>query len=139
MRKMSFRLAAGIIAGSLVLAAAPAKAKDPFCADRQATRRSFRQLCDFVSKEKRDVPTIFIGGYYMRTLVAGYQIFGEQRYLDAAIAYADGLLKKQSPRGYWPTGYGNIYLADTGSALGLFITLDRHVDKQRRRKYFSSR
>ena len=136
MRRICFRLAAGILAGVLMLAAAPPKVKSPFCTDRQATLRSFRNLCEFISKEKRNVPTIFIGGYYMRTLVAGYQIFGEKRYLDVAIAYADGLLKKQSSRGYWPTGYGNIYLADTGSALGLFITLDRHVDKQRRERYF---
>jgi hypothetical protein len=67
----------------------------------------------------------------MRTLVAGYEILGEQRYLDVATAYADGLVKKQMERGYWGSGYGDIELADTGSPLGLFSVLYRHADKDR--------
>jgi hypothetical protein len=109
-----------------------------FCSDYKATREYFHQFCDYVAAEKRDVKYIFIGGYYMRDLVAGYRIFGEKRYLDTAIAYADGLLAKQSPRGYWQTGYSRVYLADTGSALGLFIVLYDHVDKERQRKYFEA-
>jgi hypothetical protein len=80
----------------------------------------------------------YIGGYYMRTLVAGYKVFGNQRYLNTAIAYADGLLKKQNSRGYWLTGYGGIEVADTGSALGLFSVLYKHVDKGRQEKYVSA-
>ncbi|MGH7946379.1 MAG: hypothetical protein ACREF9_15420 [Opitutaceae bacterium] len=85
--------------------------------------------------EKADFRTIFIGGYYMRTLVAGSRILEDHRYLDTAIAYADSLLTRQSPRGYWGTGYGNVYLADTGSALGLFIVLHKHVSSERKQKY----
>lgn len=109
-----------------------------FCADDKAAREYFHKFCDYVAAEKQDVKYIFIGGYYMRDLVAGYQIFGERRYLDVAIAYADSLLAKQSPRGYWQTGYSRLYLADTGSALGLFIALYDHVDKERQRKYFEA-
>lgn len=81
---------------------------------------------------------IYVGGYYMRTLVAGYEILGDRRYLDTAIAYGDYLLQKQMPNGLWPTGYGPVYLADTGSALGLFIVLYKHVDQNRQKEYFTA-
>lgn len=71
----------------------------------------------------------------MRDLVAGYEIFGDRKYLDTAIAYADELLKKQMPSGFWATGYGPVYLADTGSAVGLFAVLYKHVDQARQKKY----
>ena len=129
----------------LLLPAAGAQPKSPFCTDCSATRQFFKQLCDYIVAEKSDFTantksarTIFTNGYYMRTLVAGYRILGERQYLDTAIRYGDILLEKQSPRGYWGTGYGNIYLADTGSALGLFAVLHRHVDQGRRRRYLES-
>ena len=62
---------------------------NPFCANEKATREYFHKLCDYIAEQKQDVPVIFIGGYYMRDLVAGYKMFGEKRYLDTAIAYAD--------------------------------------------------
>lgn len=74
----------------------------------------------------------------MRDLVAGYEIFGDRKYLDTAIAYGDYLLKKQMPDGFWATGYGPIYLADTGSALGLLIVLYKHVDPVRQKQYFDA-
>lgn len=106
-----------------------------FIDDAVAGKTALRELCDHIVAEKKDFPIIFIGGYYMRTLVAASQILDEPRYLEAAIAYADFLLEKQSPRGYWGTGYGDIFLADTGSALGLFIVLSKHVSAERREKY----
>ena len=124
----------------LLLPAAPALRGTPFCADSKCTqtRDFFKQLCDYIVREKTTFPVIYVGGYYMRTLVAGYEIFGEQRYLDAAVGYADGLLKKQNPQGYWLTGYGGIELADTGCALELFSVLYKHVDKDRQEKYVSA-
>ncbi|MEO7005266.1 MAG: hypothetical protein ABI064_07480 [Acidobacteriaceae bacterium] len=74
----------------------------------------------------------------MRDLVAGYESFGDQRYLETAIAYGDYLLQKQLPNGFWATGYGPVYLADTGSALGLFIALYNHVDRHRQKEYFDA-
>ncbi len=127
------------IALVIVLAAGlQAKTESRYCDDCSATRAFFRKHCDYVLAHRQDHKTIFIGGYYARTLVAGYRIFGDRSYLEAAIAYGDKLLALQSPRGYWPTGYGNIYLADTGSALGLFIALYNDVDAERRHKYFSA-
>ena len=117
--------------GSSGLAAQPS----PFCSDCTATRSNLRDLCDYIVKNKRDMPTIFVAGYYMRTLVAGYQILGDQRYLDVALAHGDALLKKQMPNGYWGTGYGSIYLADTANALGEILTLQKHADPARRASY----
>jgi hypothetical protein len=132
----------GILAGFLCAWAftAAARADSIFCpgGDCQATRASFKQLCDFILEKRSNLKKIYTGSYYMRNLVAGYEIFGEQRYLDAAIAYADGLLEKQSARGYWGTGYGDIFLADTGSALGLFAVLNKHVDPARQKRYLEA-
>jgi hypothetical protein len=125
---------------ALILSPAPAVGAGEFCSDSgcTATRQLFKQLCDFIAEKKSNVPIIYTGGYYIRTLVAGYEILGEQRYLDVATAYADGLVKKQMARGYWGSGYGDVELADTGSALGLFSVLYRHVDKDRQQKYLAA-
>jgi hypothetical protein len=123
-----------------LLLTAPAPQSSPFCVDSgcNATRQLLRSLCDFIVKSRSTYPTIYIGGYYMRTLVAGYEVLGDRRYLDAAIAYGDYLLGKQMPNGFWASGYGTVYLADTGSALGLFIVLYRHVDRARQKRYFEA-
>lgn len=125
------------VAGPLACSAAQPPSS-PLCSDCAATRLAFRRLCDYIVTEKADFPAIFVGGYYMRALVAGSEIFGERRYLQTAEAYADKLLAKQSPKGYWATGYGNIYLADTGSALGLLAVLYKHVPPEKQREYFQS-
>ena len=124
----------------LSVASALAQPTNEFCANSNCTptRQTLRNICDFIVKEKSTFPTIYVGGYYMRTLVAGYEVFGDHRYLDAAIAYGDYLLGKQMSSGFWATGYGPVYLADTGSALGLFIVLYNHVDHERQKKYFDA-
>ena len=120
--------------------AALAQHASPFCSDANCvkTRATLKDICDLIVKEKSNYPTIYIAGYYMRTLVAGYEIFGNRQYLDTAIAYADSLLARQMPNGFWQTGYGPVYMADTGSALGLFIVLYKHVDHERQQKYFDA-
>jgi hypothetical protein len=133
-----FFLVAGLLLAVPAARSAPAALPVPapaFVEDEVASKQALRQLSDYILAEKKDFPIIFIGGYYMRTLVAASRILGEPRYLEAAIDYADKLLAKQSPRGYWGTGYGDIFLADTGSALGLFIVLHKHVDAGRQQKY----
>jgi len=47
----------------------------------------------------KNTTAIFMSGYYMRTLVAGYEILGDRRYLDTAIAYGDYLGGKQMSNG----------------------------------------
>ena len=138
MKKHTISLIVAALIMSSFLACIKRKSKSPFCEDYNATRQSFKQLCDFISQEKAQVPIIFIGGYYMRTLAAGYRIFGNKDYLRIAVDYADSLLNKQSERGYWGTGYGVTYLADTGSAIALFTVLYKHVDEGQQDKYFDS-
>lgn len=124
----------------LFAASASAASTSPFCdkSDCAATRQKFKDICDYIVKEKSAFPSIYVGGYYMRDLVAGYESFGDRRYLATAVAYGDYLLRKQMPNGFWATGYGPVYLADTGSALGLFIVLYKHVDRVRQKKYFAA-
>lgn len=124
----------------LSLTADQARQSTPFCAesDCSKTRSLLKNLCDYIVKNKSAYPTMFVAGYYMRDLVDGYEIFGDRRYLNTAVTYGDYLLKKQMPNGFWPSGYGTVYLADTGSALGLLISLYKHVDHQRQREYFDA-
>lgn len=124
----------------MILSAAAAQHSTPFCSDSGCvqSRKTLKNLCDFIVKNKSTFPTIYVGGYYMRDLVDGYEIFGNRRYLNTAIAYGDYLLKKQMPNGFWASGYGTVYLADTGSALGLFIALYNHVDHQRQKEYLDA-
>ncbi|HTX41132.1 MAG TPA: hypothetical protein VMD25_04855 [Acidobacteriaceae bacterium] len=127
----------------LLLASLPVRAAEtesPFCtqAGCAASRQALKSLCDYIVKEKRTFPTIYIGGYYMRTLVAGYEIFRDQQYLDTAVAYGDYLLAKQMPNGFWRTGYGPVYMADTGSAITLLIVLYPHVDATRQHEYLNA-
>jgi hypothetical protein len=138
-RRLRFLFAAIIVLAAMA-PAARAESADPFCADAGCvqTRALLRNLCDYVVKEKAQFSTIYIGGYYMRTLVAGYEIFGDRRYLDTAIAYGDTLLARQMPNGFWSTGYGPVYMADTGSALGLLVVLYKHVDHDRQQKYLAA-
>lgn len=119
---------------------ARAQESTPFCAGQNCvkTRELLRNLCDYILREKTDFSAIYVEGYYMRTLVDGYEIFGDKRYLDAAVAYSDRLLARQMPNGFWQTGYGPVYMADTGSALGLFIALYKHVDPHRQQEYLSA-
>jgi hypothetical protein len=137
MRTRSAKLCILAILGVAALST-PARPKAAFCPDVREPRAFLKNLCDYIALEKRDNRVMFRGAYYMRTLVAGYEILGERRYLDLAVAYADKLLERQMPTGYWPTGYGAIFLADTASAIGLFIALDRHVDELRRLKYLEA-
>jgi hypothetical protein len=129
-----------VLLSSSILSAGPAKRRNPFCAGKDCvqTRELLKNLCDYIVKNKAAYPTIYIGGYYMRDLVDGYEIFGDRRYLNTAIAYGDYLLKRQMPNGFWASGYGTVYLADTGSALGLLIALYPHVDHQRQQEYFKA-
>jgi hypothetical protein len=129
-----------LLSCSCTFAGAPAGQGNPFCSDAGCTetRALLKQTCDFIVADKATVPTIYVGGYYMRTLVDGYEILGDPRYLNTALAYSDYLLGKQMSNGFWPTGYGAVFLADTGSALGLFIALYKHADPGRQKRFLDA-
>jgi hypothetical protein len=117
--------------------AAWAQQQTPFCngSNCDKSRELLKSLCDYIVQQKSNFSTIYIGGYYMRTLVAGYEVLGDKQYLATAVAYADWLQTRQMPNGFWRTGYGPVYMADTGSALGLFIVLYKHVGPTRQQAY----
>src|SRR5690348_5120191 len=96
----------------LVSPAIPRQKSAPFCQDSGCVKSGemLKDLCDYIVKNKSTFPTIYVGGYYMRDLVDGYEIFGNRQYLDTAVAYGDYLLKKQMPSGFWASGYGTVYL-----------------------------
>lgn len=84
-----------------------------------------RALADWMMKNPGKA--IFVEGYNQRTILALHEITGEKRYLDHVRKWAKWLLAYQRPQGYWPTGYGDVYFADTGSALGLLINFYKHA------------
>lgn len=139
-RPLRLAMAVATVVFAFATPKAHAQSTDRFCADKSCTqtRALLHNLCDYIVSEKAQFPTIYIGGYYMRTLVDGYEIFGDQRYLDTAIAYGDYLLARQMPNGFWSTGYGPVYMADTGSALALLVVLYKHVDQGRQQKYLAA-
>ncbi|NQT50616.1 discoidin domain-containing protein [bacterium] len=78
-----------------------------------------RQIAEWMMAHEQ--AAIFVEGYNERTLLGLYEITGQKRYLEHVRKWAHKLLKLQDPAGFWGTGYKTVYLADTGSALGLFI------------------
>jgi len=111
----------------------------PICDGDPATRQAFQVLCEFSHRELHSLRQVFIGGYAMRTLVAGAALLDEPRYRATAITWADSLLAWQEPWGAWTTGYSqHAYLADAASALGLLFLLHPHVDEDRRARYEAS-
>eukprot|EP00729_Bicosta_minor_P015444 gene15444-2058_t len=69
--------------------------------------------------------SIFINGNMARTVLAAYKIKGNQSHLDAGLAWCDAFVAVQIPLmtstgeqgGYWDTGYSEIFIADTGTAV----------------------
>ncbi len=111
----------------------------PVCGESRVSIAIFHSWCEFTIRAMNSMDEIFVGGYAMRGLVAGSSILGDPRYLDTAVHYADQLLDRQNEHGYWSTGYSrHVYLADTGSALGLLMSLHPLVDETRKQLYFDA-
>lgn len=95
--------------------------------------------------------------YPLRTLMAGYRILGERRYLDAVIAILDHLIEEQLPNGAFQQVYRakptsqltsaeiqDIYtkrwmnMADVGSIATALGVAARHVEEPRRSAYIGA-
>jgi len=69
--------------------------------------------------------SIFINGNLARVLLAASRISGRAEYLDAGLAWCDTFAALQRPirtsrgmeGGWWDTGYNELFLADTGTAV----------------------
>ena len=90
-----------------------------------------RELADWTMANPHNA--IFVEGYNKRTLLGLYEITGEEGYIEDVRAWAQWLLEYQKPEGYWPTGYGDVYFADTGSALGLLINFYKFATADERK------
>lgn len=55
--------------------------------------------------------------------------------LEHALAFADRLVLLQDPSGYWPLGYGAIFVADIAAAAGTFAALEPYADSARVRRW----
>jgi hypothetical protein len=104
----------------------------PFFVGAAPILARLRQFADWMIAHPHDF--IFVEGYYYRTLLGLYEITGEKRYLDLAREGAEKLLRRQAAEGYWGTGYGGVYLADTGSALGLLVNFHKHGTPDERKR-----
>ena len=106
--------------------------EEPFLVGSEPLLAQLRKMADWLVARPHDF--IFVEGYYYRTYLGLYEITGEQRYLKLAKEGAEKILKKQDPGGFWGTGYGGVFLADTGSALGLLLNIYKHStpDEQKR-------
>jgi hypothetical protein len=78
--------------------------------------------------------SIFVEGYNQRAILALYEITGEKHYLEHVRKWVHKLLDLQLPEGYWGTGYGDVYFADTGSALGLFVNFYKFATPEEQKR-----
>jgi hypothetical protein len=87
-----------------------------------ATPETLRLLCDWLLAHR--LPNGFLGDYEVskgspprywwytsaypiRTLLAGYEMFGEKKYLDASVQILDQFVGEQLPNGAWQQTYRN--------------------------------
>jgi hypothetical protein len=90
--------------------------------------------------------SIFINGNLARVLLAAHKIDGGQQhpeYLGEGLAWCDTLCALQLPittstgksAGYWDTGYSQVYIADTGSAVAALAVCHSLADPARQATY----
>jgi hypothetical protein len=77
-------------------------------------RKALRAYCDWLVANRAADGSFnpnssewYRSGYPVRTLLAGYQIFGHKPYVDAACGLLDKLVGEQLPNGAWSSGFSN--------------------------------
>ena len=120
-----------------------------FGVDPGAARTALRVLFAHTLARPTRTGRLFVEGYHMRSLVTAHEVF-ESTNSDApewfdsgaglrrAVEWADTMVATQDTLGYWPIGYGAVFLADMAAALGLLPTLEPHVDAVRLERYESA-
>lgn len=81
---------------------------------------------------------IFVNGYNYRTQLGLYEITSDEQHLNNVRKWVDELLDSQKPEGYWGTGYGAVYFADTGSALGLLINYYKWATPEQQKRIITA-
>jgi len=127
-------VAGRIVCTSYDLEALRAPRADSDWIDRRAAVEALRLLCAHTLHRPPAARRLFVEGYLARGLAAAGRLLAEPNnqveWFDPneasafAERFASQLVAHQHQTGYWSLGYGAIYLADIGSAIGLFTTLD---------------
>ena len=90
--------------------------------------------------------SIFINGNLARVLVSNYKLSGNEAYLNESLSWCDTFVSLQhdiitsvgTTGGYWDTGYSEVYIADTGTAvaaLAMCFDNTKPSDLHRRQVY----
>ncbi len=121
-------------------APAPA-APAPYAVNVVGARKALRTLTAATLARRQRSQRLFVEGYYLRSIVAAHEALVPADSLDTqagirlAVAFADGLVRRQDDDGYWYIGYDAAWLADIAATLGLFRVLEAHVDSGQARRY----
>src|SRR5262245_35215177 len=109
-------------------------AKNPYVKDQAKTSTALRVHLEQTLSRPAPAKRLFVEGYFMRTAIAAHEVLGAAAAgldtsagLERARTFADSLVARQLPHGYWPIGYATSWLADMGAALGVFVALEPHV------------
>ncbi|MBC8875756.1 MAG: hypothetical protein H8E44_40535 [Planctomycetes bacterium] len=86
-------------------------------------RRTLQLYCDWLVENRRkdgffcrNSAEWYRSSYPIRTLLAGYDIFGRKAYLDAATVCLDKLVTEQLPNAAWSSGFRNKPVAERTEA-----------------------
>jgi hypothetical protein len=118
----------------------------PYGCDPLRAREALRVLAAHTVLRPQRSKTLFVEGYYMRSLVRAFEVlsasgdadadgFDARRGLDKAIAWADTLVSTQDKFGRWPLGYEAVWYADMGAAAAVFAAVEPYVDSLRLQGY----
>lgn len=103
----------------------------PVCVGVQPIIERVKKMGEWMMKNPNS--HLFVEGYNLRTLLGLYEITGEQKYLDYVKKSVSIMISAQKPEGYWGTGYGDVYFADTASALAILINYYKYASSSEKR------
>jgi hypothetical protein len=82
-------------------------------------KKALKLYCDWLMAHRTESgflnansPDWYRTSYALRTLIAGYDIFGEKEYLDAAVVCLDKLVSEQLPNSAWSCFFFNVPTAE---------------------------
>ncbi|MHC5055296.1 MAG: prenyltransferase/squalene oxidase repeat-containing protein [Planctomycetota bacterium] len=107
--------------------------QEPFVVGTEPILQQLKKLAKWLM-DQPGTDDVFYEGYKHRALMGLFETTHEQSYLAEARRGVQGLLDRQHPTGYWPSGYGAVYLADTATALSALINFHTHATPAERER-----
>ena len=108
----------------------------PICIGNEPIVNRVKSIARFAMQNPHKA--IFVNGYNYRTQLGLYEITGDEQHLNNVRKWAAELLDSQKPEGYWGTGYGAVYFADTGSALGLLVNYYKYATPEQQKRIITA-